>query len=256
MFNPGNPVNPINLGMGLLLILLVTACSMQPDAETIISKSIEVHGGERFENSIVTFDFRGTDYTVKRQGGRYTFTRTFSDSGRTITEMMSNEKTGRVVNDQAANLMQEEKEAIRNSMNAVVYFNFLPYKLEDAAVNAKYLGKAVINGEPYYEIKVTFDQQGGGEDFQDIFMYWIHQQDYTMDYFAYRYHVNEGGTRFREAYNIRTINGIRFADYHNYGSDDMQIPLQKYDTLFEQEKLPKVSDVDLRDVEVELLIDE
>ncbi len=237
----------------ILLLIFPAACTTRPDTETIINKAIQKHGGERFENSRIIFKFRGTVYTVERQGGKYTFTRTFTDStGAAIVGTLSNEGFSRTVNGQPVDLPEEKRLNYLNSINSVVYFALLPYKLNDAAVNLEYLGEAMIEGEPYYEIKVTFDRQGGGESHSDTFVYWIHQNNYTMDYLAYRYHAGEGGTRFREAYNIRTINGIRFADFHNYGSDEMQTPLQKYDTLFEKGKLPKVSDVDLRDIGVKL----
>lgn len=236
--------------------MLFAACSSQPDAETIIRKAIQAHGGEKFEHSKITFNFRGTIYTVKRRGGIYKYTRTFTDStGATITGTLSNEGFSRTVDGRPVELPKEKQLNYLNSLNSVVYFALLPYKLDDPAVNLKYLGEATIKGEPYYEIKVTFDKQGGGKSHNDIFVYWIHQDTYTMDYLAYRYHVGEGGTRFRVAYNIRTIKGIRFADYHNYGSKEMQTPLQTYDTLFQQGKLPKVSDVDITDIEVKLLKD-
>ncbi len=238
--------------ISILLLIFFTACGTHPDAQNIIKRAIETHGGERFESSKITFNFRGTVYTVERRDGRYTFTRTFSDSLGTITGILSNEGFSRTINGETIELSEEQQENYLNSINSVVYFALLPYKLNDAAVNLEYLGEAKIKGEPYYEIKVTFDRQGGGESHNDTFVYWIHQNNYTMDYLAYRFHTGGGGTRFREAYNIRTINGIRFADYHNYGSDEMETPLRTYDTLFEKGKLPKVSDVNISDIKVEL----
>jgi hypothetical protein len=129
----------------------------------------------------------------------------------------------------------------------------LPYGLNDTAVNKKLLGQTTIKGEPYYEVKVTFDQQDGGTDYEDEYMYWIHRDTYTMDYLAYRFHVDEGGTRFREAKNIRTIKGIRFADYNNFGSPEMQHPLEEYDTYFKADTLSKISEINLNNIKVEIL---
>ena len=74
----------------------------------------------------------------------------------------------------------------------------------------------------------------------------------TMDYLAYLYHVNGGGTRFREAHNIRTIQGIRIADYRNYKAESDALPLEEYASAFSRGELIKVSDVDLEGVQVEL----
>ncbi len=89
-------------------------------------------------------------------------------------------------------------EVYSNSVNSVAYFALLPFRLNDAAVNKRYIGTSEIKGEPYFEIEVTFQQKGGGKDHDDVFIYWIHQQHFTMDYLAYSFIVDGGGTRFRK----------------------------------------------------------
>ena len=71
-----------------------------------------------------------------------------------------------------------------------------------------------------------------------------------MDYLAYLYHVNGGGARFREAHNIRTVEGIRFADYRNYKADSDDLPLEDYGRVFNEGGLVKVSDVNLENIKV------
>jgi len=237
----------------LTVLLVAASCSTQPDAETIINKAIEKHGGEAYENSRIAFTFRGTRYTAVHQGGEFEYRRTIDDSSGVIVDRLSNEGLTRTLNDTTVNLSAQNSSAYANSLNSVIYFALLPFQLNDAAVNKELLGESTISGEPYYEIKVTFDQQGGGTDYEDEFVYWIHRDDYTVDYLAYRFHVNGGGTRFREAYNVRMINGIRFADYNNYRAADESAPLNKFDTLFEEGKLEKVSEINLENIEVKRL---
>ena len=69
-----------------------------------------------------------------------------------------------------------------SSVNSVHYFAHLPYGLNDKAVNKKLVGDAEINGMPYYQLKVTFSQNGGGTDHHDEFLYWIHKENFTIDY--------------------------------------------------------------------------
>ena len=45
-----------------------------------------------------------------------------------------------------------------------------------------------------------------------------------MDYFAYDFETDDSGTRFREAYNARTVGGIRFQDYLNFTSPVIAAP--------------------------------
>jgi hypothetical protein len=139
------------------------------------------------------------------------------------------------------------------SVNSVLYFALLPYGLNDAAVNKSYLGESTIKAAAYHKIKVTFKQEGGGEDFQDIFIYWVNQQTSTVDYLAYSYAEDDGvGSRFREAYNVRNVNGVRFADYVNYKYEGSEFELADYDMAFEQEELKKLSVIELENVKVSL----
>lgn len=236
----------------LILIMSISSCSAQPDAQTIIDKAIEKHGGSAYENSRIAFTFRETRYMVTRRDGDFEYQRSITDSTGVIVDRLSNKGFQRIKNDKPVALTAQDSSAYLNSLNSVIYFAKLPYKLNDAAVNKKYIGKTTINGEPYYEIKVTFDQQGGGKDYDDEFVYWIHQRDYTVDYLAYKFREGNGGMRFREAYNVRTINGIRFADYNNFkGSGGAS--LEQLDKLFEEGKLEKVSEINLDSIEVTLL---
>lgn len=242
-----------SLLFAFISIIAITACSSQPDAQSIVDRAIENHGGQAYENSRVSFEFRDVKYTATQQNGEYTYTRFFPDSLGGIRDSLSNQGFSRTVDGEPVDLSFEQDSMYSNSVNSVIYFALLPHKLNDAAVNKNYLEKTTINGQPYHEIEVTFDEEGGGDDYQDHYIYWIHADDLTMDYLAYRFLVDGGGTRFRESKNVRTINGIRFADYNNYGSSEMEHPLENYETYFQQDTLSKVSEINLQNVEVELL---
>jgi len=236
-------------------ILLFASCSTdQNDPQKIIDRAINTHGGSLFEESEITFTFRDRVYTSKRKGGDFELTRFFEDaSGAAVKDYLSNEGFMREVNGELVEVHDTMANKYSNSVNSVIYFALLPYKLNDPAVIKEYLGEDTIKGEPYHEIKVTFKQEGGGDDAEDVFVYWIHQENYTMDYLVYEYHVDGGGVRFREAKNIRTVGGIRFADYNNYGTEEVVQSLQEYDDLFEQDKLNLVSEIILEDVKVSKL---
>ena len=141
------------------------------------------------------------------------------------------------------------------SINAVHYFSILPYGLNDKAVNKTYLGDVDIKGKPYYKIEVTFDKEGGGEDYDDVFVYWINKDTHEADYLAYSY--NEGpkdiGMRFREAYNRREVNGLSFTDYNNYKPTDSLATVYDLDSLFVANKLQLLSKIKLKHITVNLL---
>lgn len=232
-------------------IYFLSACHTQSDAEEIITKAINAHGGEQYKHVKIAFDFRRKHYNVMLNQGQFIYERVFNDSIGTVHDQLSNNGLIRKVNNEEVNLSDEDESKYANSLNSVVYFALIPSSLNDPAVNKELIGQDTVKGEPYYEIRVTFDQQGGGKDYEDEFVYWIHQQKYTMDYLAYKFHTDGGGTRFREAYNTRGVNGIRFADYINYESTIKDFELEDYNELFEEGKVKEISRIQLENVEVE-----
>ena len=140
------------------------------------------------------------------------------------------------------------------SVNSVHYFSVLPYGLNDKAVNKKLIGEERIKGKDYYKIEVTFSQKGGGEDFEDVFIYWINKASFKPDYLAYSYNEDDGkGMRFREAYNERYVNDLRFVDYNNYKSEDKKFYLIDLAKAFNNNSLKLLSKIELQNVEVDLI---
>ena len=127
----------------------------------------------------------------------------------------------------------------------------LPFGLNAPAAKKKLLGELSIKGEVYYKILVSFDQVGGGVDYEDVFVYWVHKKSFTVDYFAYSYKVDGGGMRFREAYNPRQVNGIRFVDYNNYKPLKADVSVTAIDALFEAGALKLLSKIETERIEVQ-----
>ena len=229
-----------------------------PSAEAVIDSAIAAHGGEVLDHAVVRFDFRGDDYQVRQDGGAFRFQRTYTDSlGQTVREVMSNDSLYRTVDGAPVSLSDDERQSLRTTVNSVTYFALLPHPLDDSAVQATYDGRDTVRSTPYHRIRVTFQQEGGGQDWEDIFYYWFHTDTYAMDYLSYAFGLSEGeerGTRFREAYNVRQINGVRFADYHNY-TDTTLTPeeMASYPNRLENGTLELVSEIQLDSLGVEPL---
>lgn len=234
---------------GLLLVGLLSACSSSPDVEALIDQAIAAHGGEVLDHAVVEFDFRDAHFTVRRDGGRFRYERQTADStGQVVQDVLDNDGVRRLRGGDPVSLSDDERLQIESAVNSVVYFALLPYFLDDAAVQPRYLGPAELDGEPYHEVEVTFRQEGGGRDWEDRFVYWFHAERSTMDYLAYTFHVDGGGTRFREAYDVRTVGGVRFADYRNYTSDQIGTAIENYDTR--PDDLELVSTIELDSITV------
>jgi len=237
----------------IVVCVLFVACKTEKveTANTIIDKAIEVAGGEKYADAEIVFDFRDKKYTATRKKEIYQYEREFKDTTQVIRDVLNNEGFKRFVNTEEVVVADSLSVKYGASVNSVHYFALLPYGLNDAAVIKNKLGEVTIKGKNYHKIKVTFQEDGGGEDFEDEFLYWIHTETYTVDYLAYSYQEASGvGIRFREAYNERTINGLRFVDYNNFKPKNESLNLLDTDKAFEANNLKLLSKIELKNITV------
>jgi hypothetical protein len=242
-------------GLCLVLLLLSISCAQnepQLTAQQIVDNAILKAGGPAYTNSSMSFDFRDLSYKNTYKEGRFSLERHKEDSTGLTLDVLDNNGYRRLVNGKFVVVPDSMAVKYTNSVNSVHYFARLPYGLNDAAVIKKLIGKDTIKNKVYYEVEVRFAQEGGGVDYQDIFMYWINTQDFSLDYLAYSYETDGGGIRFREAYNKRVVSGISFSDYVNYKPPTMPVDLSSLDDLFMQNKLTEVSKIELKNIEVTL----
>ncbi len=235
----------------LTLGVLMGACRPANDPQKIIDQVIQNHGGDRYENVRISFDFRGRHYVMLHQNGFFQYERHFSDSAGQIKDVLSNHGFKRYLNDHDITDTVKKAAAYARSVNSVAYFALLPYRLNDPAVNKTYLGTGEIKDELYHKILITFNQEQGGDDYSDQFVYWIHAKDMTMEYLAYSYHTDGGGKRFRAPFNVRTVGGIRFADYDNYQQVDDSVKLEDYHKEYNQGSLKLLSKIALENLHVQ-----
>jgi hypothetical protein len=218
-------------------------------AQEIIDKSIIYSGANKVLNSKITFKFRNKSYSANRNDGIFEFTRTFDS----IEDVLNNNGFERLVHNKPIIVADSMIAKYSSSLNSVHYFSVLPSGLNDKAVHKKLLLSSKIKGKQYYKVEITFSENGGGEDFEDVFIYWIGKEDFLVDYLAYSYHTNKGGKRFRVLKEQCIKNGIRFVDYLNYKPLNNSISLIDIDKAFEKNQLKKVSEIVLKDINVALL---
>lgn len=248
-----------------ILSAMITSCSPERQkmieeekaanadtSQVFIDNAIIVHGGDRFVGRTVEFDFRKIHYSAIRTDDKFTYTRTFqSDSlGYVQDTLVNSSNFTRHRDGQLQELNEEWQRRLGNSVNSVLYFTQLPFGLNDPAVVKKYLGETTIKDAPYHKIQVTFKQAGGGDDFDDVYIYWIHKDEFTVDYLGYEFSVDGGGTRFREAINRQIIDGIIFQNYINYKAEDKDTPIGKHDELFNKGELIELSRIINTDITV------
>jgi len=216
-------------------------------SENIINETIKAHGGKLYETARYQFVFRDQIFQFKNDSSHSEYIKTYKKGDATIVDILKNGIFSRRVNEKPIELSEKAIASASESINSVIYFATLPHKLNDAAVNSRYIKNTVIKGKNYGVIEVTFNQEGGGKDHDDEYYYWINSTTKKIDYLAYNYSVNNGGVRFRVAYNKRVVKGITFQDYVNYeapvGTALIDLP-----TLFEANQLKELSKIETENV--------
>jgi hypothetical protein len=235
-----------------ILAYSCTGKKQELTAQQIINQAIEVACAGNCENATMDFTFRDRCYVSMRNDGIYRYERITSDSTGVTEDVLTNSGFTRHKNNVQIKVADSMITKYSNSINSVIYFAQLPFGLNAEAVKKELLGEAVIKEEPYFEIGVSFNEEGGGTDFEDTFVYWIHKDKYTVDYLAYQYFSDGGGIRFREAYNPRIVNGIRFADYYNFKPGTIEVTLTELDSEFEKGTLKLLSKIETESVGVQL----
>lgn len=236
----------------LVLFLQFSACDQRSEAQKIVDSAIEAHGADAFEDSRIEFDFRERHYTIYKTATAFEYIREFTDSTGSVKDVLNNSGFVRTVNGVKIDTLTEERiGAFSRSVNSVAYFAFLPYGLNDEAAVKAFLGETELKGKKYNLVKVTFVQQGGGEHYEDEFLYWFGKEDSLMDYMAYSYHTDGGGVRMREVSGVLEVGGIRFQNYLNLKTEDKNTPVEAMQDLYNSGKLEKLSEINLENIQVE-----
>jgi len=236
----------------ILVIIFILSFNLSIAQENIVDKAIEVSGMKKMRNAEASFTFREHTYEYKRQTGHFTYTRIGKNRDSSLVrDVYTYKGFSRHVADTVVNLTEKRKNAYTNSVNSVMYFAFLPLWLKDPAVVLENKGTAFIKGKEYHKIRVTFKKEAGGDDFEDVFLYWFDVADYTMDYLAYKYFTGKGGMRFREAFNQRTVDGVTLQDYRNMQPKIKDgIPFEQIEKAFENNELEELSIIELENVKI------
>ncbi len=232
----------------LTLILLVALTSCQEEADRIIESSIEYHGFENFYKEPVEFKFREYTYLIDRTRSPYLYTKKIqlqdSITGQPIIQIDSlwnSKEFSRSINGERLKLTEEDEIRFSNSINSVAYFYQLPLPLKDDAAIITLLENTFIEGKEYATLKVSFSEENGGTDHEDTYRYYFDTSTYALSYLSYNFHINDGGVRFRKAYQRPQGNFI-FLDYDNYKAPK-GTPLDSLPLLFEKGKLELLSKI-------------
>lgn len=237
----------------ILTVICILSCQKSAKERNEISKSqqlieqtIAAHGWDGQEKAAFEFIFRTLTYRFEHHQG-YRYEREGELKGNSIHDILENGQLIRLMHGDTVNLSEEDQLKYTESINSVIYFATLPLKLTDAAVKSEYLGVETVQDRTYERLKITFQEENGGVDFEDEFFYWINNQSKEIDYLAYNYQVNGGGVRFRKAYHKRRVEEVLFQDYVNYKAPK-HTPLSDLAQMWSNEQLDSLSLIELKQI--------
>ncbi|CAN5476623.1 hypothetical protein BH23BAC4_BH23BAC4_09280 [soil metagenome] len=246
---------PLRLSLFFLSITLaVSACDRSEQrAQQVVDRAINVHGGDAFERSTVSFVFRGDMFEIRNSpAGDWHVIQTTVDSLGTLRYVLHAQGVRAERDGEQVTLSAEESHALETTLNSVSYFALLPYRLNDPAAQKRHVRVDTIRAIEYDLVEVTFDQEGGGRDWEDRFLYWFARDFGTLDFMAYEFQTGDGGTRFRAATNPRRVGPLLITDHVNYTADreGQRARLEEYAHLYEHGAVEYVSNVNLAEVQV------
>ncbi len=207
----------------------------------IIQKAIEYSGKDKIQDNKITFKFRDKIYISESVCDQFKLIRI--DSSKNVKDVLYKNEIERKINGKTVQLADTTSTNIKSSINSVHYFVHLPYRLKDPAVQAQRLKDDTINEKGYYKLQVEFNESGGGEDFQDIYHYWFDQEDFSLDYLAYKFYTNDGGMRFRAKRVEKRLNDIIFQDYNNFKPSSDTTQIDELSKAYQNNKMIKVSEI-------------
>lgn len=234
-----------------LLILFILSCQSSDhplSAEQIVDEAIAYSGKAKLNTAELKFTFREYDYKATPTCEGFQFERV--SKTKPVRDVVLQDKLTRYLQDSVVTLPDTTAFAYYESVNSVHYFTQLPLRLKDQAVRLTNLGKEVIDSTTYHKVEVKFSEDGGGVDFEDVYIYWFDVEDFSMDYLAYSFIVNEGGLRFRKAINRRNEEGVVFQDYENYKPKVKSKALRDLGLMFQNDKLELLSLIKNQNIEL------
>lgn len=221
----------------------------------IVDRAIEYHGGELFEQSRVrlTVASRSGSFDVDSMADGDRFEQRIRASNGSDEREYRRDNTALEVTEGGQPMEMDETRHARaeSYVNQRMYFLFLPYKLNDPGAYKEDQGLEEWNGRQLHRVRVTF-QPGASDGADSAYVYWFDPETARLEQFAYDY--SEGaGLRFRVLTNYRRIGGLLFYDADNYGLNtaDGGLTVDDINPVYVEEELPLVSQIELRDIEVE-----
>jgi hypothetical protein len=248
---------PVRTLPPMIVLFLLTPLAGPAAAEKverldIVDRAIAYHGGEVLGRSEVRLEMCSksgcSELRHRVDGGLFDL-----EAAATVRDA---ERRVRITNDTVewwqdgvAQSIDDREQALRDWVMSRIYFTFLPFRLNDAAVYKEDLGLEEWNRRSLHKIKVSFSP-GSSTHAQDEYLYWLDPETGRVELFAYSYATSGGGLRFRRAIDHRRIGGVLFFDQENWGVEGPDLSVDLITPDFVDSQMRLVSTIRLDQIQI------
>lgn len=209
------------------------------------------YGGDLYYLHKLSFSSRERRYSASFDRSGYRYERRASMMDQQMVDVLDAQSFRRTVDGGPVSMAPSDREEAANTLHQVIFFAVLPHFLRDTAIIAQYLGRAELDGQAYYRVKLGFREASGGRSLSDEYIFWIDPRDFSLHYVAYSFERNGGGARFLHTIGTQVVQGILFNDYESFMDPNGNRDLLQLAKLFEAGQLQSVAKVELKDIAVE-----
>ena len=246
------------LGIPIALAAASAACgagNSGPPLPDIVAQSIEFHGGDLYEGSLMAMTITSLSGSFRieatRDGGSYEHVVTDpSRDGRPARRVrLTNDGVSELRGGEEIALDAEGERRARAFVDARVFFPLLPYTLKGGDVHFEDRGLETWDGRELLRVKVTFSP-GSSNDADDAYTFWFDPETGRVEQFGYDF---DNGLRFRKATAFQRVGGVLFSDQENYAVDGGKVPVDTLTPEYVAGSMRLLSTVVISDVTVEPL---
>jgi len=202
----------------IILVVVVfsfTGCKNSPkelSAEDILEKTIIAHGGDSYNNSIITFGLDDLQYKLLRNNTVRQSEITRHIDSTVYKATYKNGYTQHYINDIEQQETYFSKKFIDARLDGFSFIFSIPHSLKRNSIKLKKLEDVKIKNINYYVVKAT-EEIIDKNDINEFIIY-VNPKTFLVEYTAQEYDLHLNLKIFKRAHNTRTIENIVFSDYY------------------------------------------
>jgi len=188
--------------------------SKKLSAQDILEKAIIAHGGDSYNNSIITFGLDDLQYKLLRNNTVRQSEITRHIDSTVYKATYKNGYAQHYINDIEQKETYFSKKFIDARLDGFSFVFSIPHSLKRNSIKLKKLEDVKIKNINYYVVKAT-EEIIDKNDINEFIIY-VNPNTFLVEYTALEYDLHLNLKIFKRAHNTRIIKNIVFSDYYSF----------------------------------------